>query len=77
MAKNRKDPETAVKTTAKAIETQGKTAASNPKATADAEREAEKDIRQDPDLNDEDDPGSDLDEGELANLDNSNDEVPI
>jgi hypothetical protein len=38
---------------------------------------AEQDIEQDPDLGTTDDPAADLDEGEIARLDNSNDEVDI
>jgi len=38
---------------------------------------AEQDIEQDPDLGPAEDPGADLDEGELAALDNSNDEAEI
>ncbi len=38
-----------------------------------AHEQAEADIEQDPDLNAANDPGADLDEGELARLDNDND----
>jgi hypothetical protein len=38
---------------------------------------AEQDIEQDPDLATTDDPAADLDEGEIARLDNSNDEIDI
>ena len=40
----------------------------------DAEEQAEKDILKDPDLNDSD-PADDLDEGELAQRDNSDEEA--
>lgn len=43
---------------------------------ARAEREAEKDIEADPDLQDTGLKGEDLDEGELARLDNSDDDPP-
>jgi hypothetical protein len=39
-----------------------------------AHQQAEADIEQDPDLNSEPDPAADLDEGEIARLDNGNDE---
>ena len=38
---------------------------------------AEQDIEKDPDLGPAEEPGADLDEGELAQLDNNNDEVDI
>ncbi len=44
---------------------------------AAAHDEADKDIENDPDLAATNDPAADLDEGELARLDNSNDEVDI
>ncbi len=37
-----------------------------------AHNQAEADMEQDPDLNNEPDPAADLDEGELARLDNDN-----
>ena len=36
--------------------------------TEEAHEQAEKDIQEDPDLNDEPDPAADLDEGEIARL---------
>jgi hypothetical protein len=39
-----------------------------------AHRDADEDIRDDPEMDMEPKPGDDLDEGELANLDNSNDD---
>jgi hypothetical protein len=42
-----------------------------------AHEAAEQDIEQDPDLATTDDPAADLDEGEIARLDNSNDEIDI
>ena len=39
-----------------------------------AHRDADEDIRDDPEMNMEPERGDDLDEGELANLDNSNDD---
>lgn len=44
---------------------------------AAAHQQAEADIEQDPDLNPEPDPAADLDEGEIARLDNGNDENPV
>lgn len=39
-----------------------------------AHRDADEDIQKDPDMDMEDERGDDLDEGELARLDNSNDD---
>jgi hypothetical protein len=41
-----------------------------------AHDQAEADMEQDPDLNSEPDPSADLDEGEIARLDNGNDGNP-
>lgn len=40
--------------------------------TAEALKQAEKDLRNDPDLNPKQDPAADLDEGELARLEGEN-----
>jgi hypothetical protein len=44
---------------------------------AAAHEAAEQDIEADPDLGTTEDPAADLDEGEIARLDNSNDEIDI
>lgn len=44
---------------------------------AAAHEQAEADIEQDADLNSTPDPAADLDEGELAQLDNENDDNPL
>ena len=46
-------------------------------SVAAAHEQADHDIEEDPELNSEEDPEKDLDEGELARLDNSNDEGEI
>ncbi len=43
----------------------------------EAHEQAEADMEQDPDLNSQPDPTADLDEGEIARLDNGNDENPV
>ena len=42
-----------------------------------AHEQAEVDMVEDADLNNEPDPAADLDEGEIARLDNNNDENPL
>ena len=46
-------------------------------SVAAAHEQADHDIEEDPELNSDQDPEKDLDEGELARLDNSNDEGEI
>ncbi len=43
----------------------------------EAHQQAEVDMEQDPDLNSKPDPAADLDEGEIARLDNGNNENPV